>query len=286
MPLNDPNVEAFPMFRLIRAALGCIVCLAMTSVADAQVVRVGSFGGVSVRVPFVSVDVLPYGGGTRVRSPFTSVNTGAYRYGYPAGYALYSAPAPVPVYRAPLYPAPVYFLPHYPEAGNVNPEPNVYKSEWAAPSDSLPDRLIASAQQLKRSLLLRRDDSDIWLDYLGPDRIIATIEGGESPGSLRTLLINYDGVVGNPDLWSITRASGFSQTHQLLRDFADRPSEASDTPMETPLSNGGSILVPGPDAESKGQTSAVKPAEKGWAEDENKAGVEELPLPLPVPPPL
>jgi hypothetical protein len=270
------------MFRLIPAALGCIVCLAMTSVADAQLVRVGSFGGVSVRVPFVSVDVLPYGGGTRVRAPFTSVNTGAYRYGYgyPAGYVPY--PATVPVYPAPVYPAPVYSAPLFPEAGYVNPEPNVYQSVRRASSDSLPDRLIASAQQLKRSLSLRGDDSDIWLDYLGPDRIIANIDRGESPGSLRTVLINYDGVVGNPDLSSISRASGFRQTHQLLRDFVDRPSAASDTPMELPLSNGDSILVP--DAETKGPTPApvAKPADKGRAEVENEAGVEELPLPPPL----
>ena len=279
------------MFRSIPAALGCIVSLAMTSVAEAQLVRVGRYGGgVSVRVPFVSVDVLPYGGGTRVRAPFTSVNTGAYRYGYgyPAGYAPYYAPAPVyrsvPVYPAPVYPAPVYPAPVYPEVGYVQPEPNPYQSVRPASSDSLPDRLIASAQQLKRSLSVRRDDSDIWLDYLGPDRIIATIERGESPGSLRALLTNYDGVVGNPDLSSISRANGFRQTHQLLRSFVDSPPAASSTRrVESPASNGDSILVPSPDAGTDGPTlaPAVKPAD-----DEKEAEVEELPVPPPVPTPL
>lgn len=61
------------------AAFGFLSC---GSNANAQLVRVGPLGGVSVRLPFVSVDTLPLGGGASVRAPFTSVDTGLYSRGY------------------------------------------------------------------------------------------------------------------------------------------------------------------------------------------------------------
>ena len=68
-----------------------LVCLAACGIApqttEAQI-HVGRFGGVSIDVPLVSVDVLPFGGGTRVRAPFTSVNTGIYGSFHPGGYHL------------------------------------------------------------------------------------------------------------------------------------------------------------------------------------------------------
>ncbi len=100
-----------------------VVCSSGIMVAEAQVVRVGPRGGVRIRAPFASVDVLPYGGGTRVRAPFTAVDTGYYRYGvgvpyyyaarpryYSARPRHYAVPAyPVqPLLAVPAYPAPVY----------------------------------------------------------------------------------------------------------------------------------------------------------------------------------
>ena len=46
---------------------------------------------------------------------------------------------------------------------------------------------------------------------LSPDRIVDSINRGESPDSLRSLVANYDGVVGNPTLSSIRSSGGFAR---------------------------------------------------------------------------
>ncbi|TWU59903.1 hypothetical protein Poly51_01760 [Rubripirellula tenax] len=76
------------VFVLVGSLFGAV---AAPSAADAQI-RVGAFGGVSVRVPFVGVDVLPFGGGTRVRAPFTSVGTGFYGGGFYGADPFYRGP--------------------------------------------------------------------------------------------------------------------------------------------------------------------------------------------------
>ena len=64
-------------------------CLLVPSIfvasADAQLVRIGPWGGVRIRVPFVSVDVSPWGD-THVRAPFTDVHAPGDRYYHPYDY--------------------------------------------------------------------------------------------------------------------------------------------------------------------------------------------------------
>lgn len=286
------------MNRPLTAALGCLACVTMASFAEAQIVRIGRFGGVSVRAPFVSVDTLPFGGGARVRAPFVSINTRAYSLGY--GYRPYRYDYYRPngsVYYAPVYPAPAYTPPRYPSV--------VYPTTDSADANT-GNRLRASALRLKRSLSVRRNDSDVWLDYLAPDRIVKTIDDASNPESLRDLVRNYDGVVSNPSLRSVSGASGFGETHRLLRAFVSRPADSSPATAATtndqveqgsvsvpgPVSEPGSVSElgpvsePGPVSESTARTkppTAVSPARP--AGDGNKQAKEELPLPPPTPTP-
>ncbi len=276
------------MNRLLTSAIGCLLCVSMASVAEAQLVRVGPFGGVSVRAPFVSVDTLPFGGGARVRAPFVSVDTRAYAYGYGYGYRPYrydyyrpygpsSYDPIVPVYRAGL---PCRFTRHRFIRDVVYPTP-----DSVAASGASPERLRASALQLKRSLSLRRDDSDVWLDYLAPDRIVQTIDTGAAPGSLSDLLLNYEGVTGNASLMSIRAASGFSETYRLLRAFVSSPADAS-TPRAAKATNesdSSTTLVPDPASERREPTPAAPLRDAGDGDNQAK---EELPLPPPAPTPL
>jgi hypothetical protein len=259
------------MFRYISCTVCCIAFVSMTSIAEAQIVRIGPFGGVRVRAPFVSVDVQPYGGGTRVRAPFTSVNTGPFRYPYAVpGYPIRPGYPALPA----LPPAPVYPVPAYPNGGYVYPQPDGYQAARPSTSGAVRDRLLASAQLLKRNLSARRDDGGVWLNYLQPDRIIETIQRGESADSLRTLLGNYDGVVANPGLTSISRASGFRETHQLLKAFIESPPASEPTPP--PASDAvelAPIPAPAPVPEI-GNEPAPAPADP-FAD----RGSEELPLP-------
>lgn len=64
------------MFGSRLAPLAVLATFGIAAPCEAQFFRVGGFGGVRVRAPFVSVNVGPYGG-TRVVAPFTSV----YSYG-------------------------------------------------------------------------------------------------------------------------------------------------------------------------------------------------------------
>ncbi len=286
-----------------------VICAAtlwivMSSHASAQMVRVGPFGGVNVRVPFVSVDVLPFGGGTRVRAPFTAVDTRLYALGYGGpGYGYYH---PGPVYHPPIYPAPVYPVPVYPhvvypdvvyhervypdriyvEGSNVYPQRQPYQSTRLSMDGSLGEQLRDAAQRLAMSLSSRRDDADVWLDYLGPQRIIETIDQGESPERLSDLLINYQGVVGNPNLSSISRAPGFSLTLELLGPFVASGSVGRESPSSEPAADRDTQILPSSDVPARPTPAApVRPAEEQELQAEQEAipeSIEELPAPKPT----
>ncbi len=280
-------------FQMIRCAAGVasgLLLVMLSSVADAQIVRVGPFGGVSVRAPFVSVDTSPWGG-TRVRAPFTSVNTGVYRgwgygyYGHVYHHHHYApryvvpVPPPVTVYR-PVVPVTVYEpvpVPVY--------QPPAYRSYsvptaiGSADPRLLAEQLRAAAVRLERSLSSRRDDSDVWLNYLQPRQIINAIDQGADPEGLRGLLANYDGVVGNVQLVSIRSARGFSETRSLLRQHiarsAARPAVAE--PQESvlrPATKPPESNLPRPRSPEPIPAEPVKPAAEGAEANDSDAGQE------------
>jgi hypothetical protein len=222
-----------------------VLAVLMTQVANAQFVRVGPAGGVRVRAPFVAVDVLPFGGGTRLRAPFTAVDTGFYRsYRFaPAPLVIGAIPVLVPYPYAtiavPAYPGFVYppeYLSYYPEV--VYPETGipprigpggVYRSARPGVIPPLPERLRDAAERLARTLSLR-EDGDVWLNYLGPQRIIENVDYSWSPETVHDLIINYDGVVTNGRLGSIQYARGFAETRDLLRQYLQTPEAIPSAP--------------------------------------------------------
>ncbi|MGB7326839.1 MAG: hypothetical protein WBD31_18325 [Rubripirellula sp.] len=315
----------------VAAASSLVGSFFFTSSADAQI-RIGGFGGVSVRAPFVSVNVLPFGGGTRVRAPFTSVNTGLYRSGFGYGYDPYRGPRlydrgygygsyydrhdyyfdhpailpiPAPVYPVPAYPVPVYPVPSYGSGLYGGPD-YVYTEPYAVtrPDRYLDDELDGyragrpmvppaqdssarlstgtvsietlaadlrfAAARLSRSLSQRRDDADVWQDYLKPDFIMETIDRGGLASELQSLLLNYEGLSGNSELSSIWVEDGFRQTHQLLRDFvqADVAAGSADS--------GSSILEDAAGASRRNtEPTEAAPIKKA-------ADAEQLPTPRPT----
>ncbi|MEM8669907.1 MAG: hypothetical protein AAGG48_20440 [Planctomycetota bacterium] len=243
-----------------------VTCCVGVLTTEAQIVHVGPFGGVRVRAPFASVDVLPYGG-ARVRAPFTAVDSGVYRYGVPVYAGRVAVPVhpfvapvhpllgPVPPFVAPVHPlvepvVPVPVLPAFPAYAYpevVYPEPEV-----AAPVPReaerpivgiLDDRLRAAAVRLDHSLSLRRSDGDVWQDYLAPMSIVEVIDKGGDPKSLSKLISNYNGVVANTSLRSIRNAAGFRETRELLQQFIDRPYATPPQPVAPPQD----APVPAPD---------------------------------------
>ena len=320
------------MQRLLASLL--VVCSSGMMVAEAQIVRIGPRGGVRIRAPYASVDVLPYGGGTRVRAPFTAVNTGYYRYGVgvpyyyarrPLGrrYGVPAYPVPpvlaVPAYPVPVYPSHVYASPVYPEfvypqAVYPTPVPDqayavpdqayavpdqayaVPDQAYAAPDQTyaapepayapplpreaarpivgvLEDRLRAASLRLQHSLSLRRDDGDVWQNYLAPQTIVDTIDQGLDPQTLRELLRNYNGILANPSLASIRNAAGFSETRRLLQQFIERGPITDPT---RPATNVSPQLERTPSA---AEPSPVPPEQRQFPAEETSLPVEEVTTP-------
>ena len=304
------------MTRILTPLFGIVAALLFHASADAQMVRVGAFGGVSIRVPFASVDVLPFGGGTRVRAPFTSVNTRAfaaypyaavpYRY-YPRPYVAY------PIYGR-AYAVPVNPVPRYPSYGVTPAVPRyqVARPQVVAPSSAVSspavsstgdptDQLRRAATRLAGRLALRRDDGDVWLEYLGPQRIIETIDQGGSMASLADLLVNFNAVVNSGNR-SIVNADGFRTTHALLgqlvnsadpspkdvppvsegTDIEAEPKADSFEPRDTSVPTTPSPTAPAPDEPTP--AAPVQPADADAEADQpgSLPEVEEIPIPTPL----
>ncbi len=294
--------EGFEMNRIFTHTIGCLACVAMASVADAQMVRVGPFGGVSIRAPFVSIDTLPFGGGrasehhsrrsTRELSPTVTVTVID-----PTDTIITNLTAASSITPQPSLPPCRSILCLFTRRRSIPmssirlPITSIRKPVITKSLDRrvrrtlrprLPERLRASALQLKRSLSLRRDDSEVWINYLAPDRIVQTIDSGTAPGSLSDLLLNYEGVIGNPSLSSICAASGFNETHGLLRAFVG--TKATELPQKVGAPNeADAVPAPAPAAKSGEPTLAqpVRPAD--GADQGGKNTKEELPLPDPTP---
>ncbi len=119
------------MARLYSLVIIGLSVLASAS-AEAQFVRVGPLGGVSIRGPRGSVDVLPFGLGTRVQTPGASLNTGLFGIVPPPPVYHYGYAAPVVVYRPRIvYEIPVVAVPVIMEPIGVAPAP-----QYFAPSSS------------------------------------------------------------------------------------------------------------------------------------------------------
>ncbi|QDT06677.1 hypothetical protein K227x_50930 [Rubripirellula lacrimiformis] len=314
------------MNRLFLAATALAGALGFVGQAEAQI-RIGPWGGVNIRAPFVAVDVLPFGGGTRVRAPFTAVDTRAYavgargiqrnyRYadrGYygpspyvygPAAVIPVPIPVPVPVYGDPFYPVPIYgrpvlAAPDYvyvePYADPIDGDPGVYANRgvgadpvyggtatdardyWSArqavpeyenlPMDPavLTRQLRSAAERLSLAISRRSDDADIWMNFLGPDVIIETIDRDGNPQDLEKLLMNYEGLSGNAQLSGMWLTDGFRQTHSLLRQWVESAVMTDDPAVAPPV-----------------EPVAVEAATDEADTQTEEAGIEEVPLPRPT----
>ena len=196
---------------------------------------------------------------------------------------MFPLPVPYPYAVAPATAYPVIAVPAYP--GFVYPETYGYEySEVIYPTTSvagqtiydgsysssrprlelsLPERLRSAAEKLARTLSLRQD-GDVWLNYLGSQRIIENVDYSRPPFELQDLVTNYDGVVSNGTLRSIQYARGFAESRDLLRQYlstessGDRSStdlSGTRSPLQVPAMPVESVPKPPPP-----QLPAIKPS--------------------------
>ncbi|NND99835.1 MAG: hypothetical protein HKN47_21145 [Pirellulaceae bacterium] len=267
----------------------------------------GPRGGVSIRSPFFSLDVGPYGrppfAPPLVRRPFVVapqviypvvpppivvvpaepvavVPSVSYRYGY--GVRPYSQFH----YEQQFAPGYVGQTSYESEinSGYVIENPSVQNNSPRSfrpqtPTQPLPENandlrasLRSAAQQLNQSLSrMQQDQSEIWLDYLSPASVIDAVDQGAGSERFAELLRNFDGVAGNSQLVSIQRAAGFARTRQLLQQVADTP-------------------TPGSNDQSQSSQSVLKPVHSSFGDaDSSRRTIApvaaELPLPAPDPTP-
>jgi hypothetical protein len=144
--------------------------------------------------------------------------------------------------REPIFP-PSY--PHYGRAGFIQQQPfpdepvaglaysrfDADKRSVVADAD-VADLLRAAANRLSGSLSRMRDGST-WLRQLQPQRIIATIDRAEFPGTLTDLVDAYESVAQNPRLVLVAEANGFRDTHRFLSHYVQLQSRYPDADFES-----------------------------------------------------
>jgi hypothetical protein len=247
-----------------------------------------------------------YGLGYGVGLPYSS-----YRYGYPSIYDTYRAQSMYRDYRADYYDRLLnsyrygiqrdltYEFPHYESPyrdpvfaspyGDSLYQPPVVPTEPffdlrdqvivapeaapVVPTASLPESLRAAATRLSASLSRRGNDGDIWLDYLAPGKIVKAIDQGLPADSLRELMRSYDGVVGNPELRSVSSADGFAQTRRLLHQWVETAGVASE-PQVGRTRNLEPTKSEQRGAGDAGPSFEEVPAEESILDDPAPAGVE------------
>jgi hypothetical protein len=72
--------------------------------------------------------------------------------------------------------------------------------------------------------LSKRNDAEVWLNYLKPGDIVTAMDASDSSGTvadLQALFLNYEGVAGNQELSHVWVIDGFRQTHQGLGEWLD-----------------------------------------------------------------
>ncbi len=225
--------------------------------AEGQLIRIFDGGGnVSVRAPFVRVNVDPWGN-THVRAPFVNVYSppGYYqpfprRYvrGYPAqGVPVYSNPQPsgVPV-TAPAANSPSIVGPSE-TAKPVPPDPPGFHSVLEPNRNNQPRSLVqqrrvlaAKSQALERSLA-RYSNAEAWQKFLrlptfvfddSTDANLAGAITAKDEQSLKKMLDRFDRTAGRADYHLVTNLPGFKQTHEDLRKFTESVRSATSSSRE------------------------------------------------------
>lgn len=205
------------MTRITTLCLGGLLLASVGSArnADAQIVRIGPWGGVSVRAPFVRVEVSPYGD-TYVRAPFTEVQTPGRRGRVVYGDYGYSA-APYDSYGVPRPRGPVRVV-----------QQDVDQMSLA----ELQRSLVANWNTL-RADLGRFETGAGWQDYLQLPEELAVADPTSSSVSageverLSEVLARYDEVAEADEYRMISRLESFQRTRHRLAAYIDRLSGAS-----------------------------------------------------------
>jgi hypothetical protein len=193
-------------------AFGVIAAFAIADLATAQRVWVGE-GGVSVRAPFVRVDVGPYGG-VSVRAPFANIDV-------PPDY--YYEPYP-------RFVAERFLEPAFPTA-----------NELAGMNDGqLYNALVSINERLQRRLD-RFNTGQTWQRYLAlpPVAMAAMVDPAFRRETLVALLEKFHRVSADPQFSMIASLPAFVAMQDALTEIVARPESGGPRPNALP--DGGAL---------------------------------------------
>jgi hypothetical protein len=212
------------------AAFGlAIYFLANVETTQAQIVRWGPDGTVSIRAPFVDVDVAP-GGNTRVRAPFTAVDT--------PGFGPY-----LPRYERRFDRAPANRTPGRGLGGLRPLSADEYAQDTVSTSQKpVADPALMSWLELRRHTravavrleneLRRVADGTLWTASLRPGTVRDLLaEDSDQPPNAATIdqlaaiLQSYDTLVDSDGYPQIARLSGFREMREALGEMVLPPQE-------------------------------------------------------------
>ena len=261
--------------------------------------------GFSFRSPMMDIDVSPMGG-LQMRGPAMMPPLPPSPFGYPPlppmpslrmsprGYSAGRVEVRVPALPSgrypgaltnplqPLVPAPSVAPPQYdvPSYAEVFPESSQPSMEPTAASETIVD-LLTAVSRLDADLS-RREDAEVWSDYLqldsvqamarslvGERRLDALADDVAVHRQATELVIPFDAVTASRDLGWLASLDSFQGTRQALRKLAGPDAHTAAGPA------GDAVRVPRSVLERQAPPVTPKPSES--------EGLEELPAPLPDP---
>ncbi len=214
-------------------AKGLLISFVVAVVSNkvhAQVVRLGPWGGISIRGNGAAIDVGPFGGTIRAAP------------GIRPGFAVPPVPPlpPFPGYVRPL-PTPGFPLPGVvPPGVDVDAQFSGRARRWTGESaanaslrttgslqlledDQLLQHLQLSSDRLAESLQ-PRDPGKIWSDFLRPHDLVGMLLDGEFQQA-EEMLRRYEGVRHNRELDWVENLGGFTSVQEGLREWLRRQAD-------------------------------------------------------------
>lgn len=203
-------------------AVGCLLYVATSGVAEAQIVRRFGGGGVQVNAPFVRVNVGP-GGGTSVRAPFVAVNRPGRSFLGRRRRMLAQPQYAAPTQRNTPKPKPVE---QKPEEADVDELPYPTADQLAEMDDAA---LVETTREMMARLhyrLSRLNTGKGWQDYLVLSREILGSPGAPPEAAQRaaiaSVLPRYQSVQDNPQFAKISGLPSFVATFAALQEVDRR----------------------------------------------------------------
>lgn len=132
--------------------------------------------------------------------------------------------------------------------------------------------------------LAQREDGEIWLDYLQPERLAMS----DNPAEIDELALRYQGVMANPDLAWLQRLDGFNETVAWLSQtpvFPDVPAPSS-LPMRPDTAvpqEDFPVAKPATPLPGEPTLAPSLPEDESQEQREESSSVEALPAPSPEP---